>query len=437
MMRYYYRIRAIHRHMMIRKRIKKLFRAIGPGFITGASDDDPSGIGTYAQTGAQFGYTQLWAIFFSTPIMVVIQEMCARIGMVTGKGLTKVIAKKYSSWILYGAVGLVIAANTINIGADLGAMASSIQLLIPLPFAALVIACALIIVLLEIFVSYKKYARILKWLALSLFAYIVTAFIVHQSWGAIIHSLLIPHIVFEKTYWLNIVALLGTTISPYLFFWQADEEVEEEIARHRLAQKEEAIPHLKLHDIRAMRWDTVIGMVFSNVITFFVIITAAATLGVAGMTTIQTADQAAQALIPLAGHFAFLLFALGIVGTGLLSIPVLAGSASYALSETIGWKTGLYRKFSKAKGFYSIIIVATIIGVCINFVNIPTFTMLYYTAALNGITAPLLMILIIAIANDKKLMGEHTSSKTANAVAWIGVVAMGIAALALLYSLVF
>jgi NRAMP (natural resistance-associated macrophage protein)-like metal ion transporter len=422
--------------MTFKKKIKKWLRIIGPGFITGAADDDPSGIATYSQTGALFGYTQVWIALFATPFMVAIQEASARIGLVTGKGLAKNIKQHYPAFILYISVFLVVVANVINIGADLGAMAAATQLLFPAPTTLFLILFALIIAWLEIRVSYKKYANALKWLSLSLFAYPVTAFIVKQDWGLIAHSFFIPSISFSRDYWINIVALLGTTISPYLFFWQANEEVEDEIMRHELASsKEDALPHLRLHDVRAMRWDTIVGMIFSNVMTFFIIITAAATLGAHHMLNIQTAEQAAQALLPLGGRIAFVLFTLGIVGTGLLAIPVLAGSASYALSETLGWKTGLYRSFKRAKGFYGIIAAATLVGTFINLIHIPAFSMLYYSAVLNGLAAPPLMFLITHLAARTDIMGDHASSPLFRRIGWIGASVMTIASVALIVSL--
>lgn len=400
------------------RKIKKIARRLGPGFITGASDDDPSGIATYSQTGGQFGYRLLWTSFFSIPFMIVIQEMCGRIGMVTGKGLSGVIRKHYSKGVLYAAVTLLLFANIVNIGADLGAMASSAKLVLGAPFIILLIGIAVSIVTLEIILPYKKYARVLKYLTLSLLAYIVTAFVVRQDWTAVLRYTLVPHFEASKEYMLNIVAFLGTTISPYLFFWQADEEVEEEIEHRKILIKKEISPRITEKDVRAMGWDTAAGMIFSNFITFFIILTTAATLGRFGITDVSTADQAAQALKPLAGNFAFLLFTLGVIGTGLLAVPVLAGSASYALSEAMGWRSGLYLKFNRAKAFYIIIILATLIGLLINFSPIPPFKMLYYAAALNGVIAPPLMILILLIANNKSIMGEHVNSLGRNILGW-------------------
>jgi len=418
------------------KQFKKFFKNLGPGFITGASDDDPSGIATYSQTGAIFGYNQLWTAIFSFPLMTVIQEMCGRIGLVTGKGLAGVIKHHYSKPILYFSVFLLFTANTINIGADLGAMAQAAQLLIPIPFTLLLLAFTGITLILQVFIPYRIYARVLKYLTFSLFAYIITVFVVRQNWADIAYSTFVPTITFSKEYLMNIIAILGTTISPYLFFWQAGEEVEEEVAQKKLRMMGAGIPKVGDHDIVQMRLDTVIGMFFSNLVMFFIITTTASTLHNNGITKIETAAQAAEALRPFAGDFAFLLFALGIVGTGFLAVPVLAGSASYALSETFGWKEGLYRKASKAIGFYSVIVIATLIGLLINFTPVEPFAMLYYTAIINGICAPILIFIILAIANNSKIMKKRTNGAFSNIVGYATGIIMSILALVLLGSFI-
>lgn len=415
---------------------KKFLKILGPGFITGASDDDPSGIATYAQTGAQFGYSQAWTAPFSTPFMVVIQEMCGRIGMVTGKGLPLVIKENYAKPILFSTVFLLFMANTINVGANLGAMASSGQLVFNLPFPLLLFIITIFTILLEVFVSYPTYARFLKYLAFALFAYVITALIIKVEWSAVILSTFIPHVSFSKEYLLNIVAILGTTISPYLFFWQAEEEVEEEIAHNRLKAMGKGVPKVRNKDIREMRLDTAAGMFFSNLVMWFIIITTATTLGLNNIKNIDTASQAAEALRPFAGDFAFLLFALGIIGTGLLSVPILAGSAAYALSEAFNLKTGLGLKFKQAHGFYVVLIIATLIGLFINFTPVKPFQMLYYTAVINGIVAPPLMILIMLIGNNKKIMKEHTNSLFSNITGWIITIIMSLASIALLLSFI-
>lgn len=417
------------------KKIKKFIKSLGPGFITGASDDDPSGIAAYSQTGAQFGYSQLWTPLFTFPFMTVIQEMCGRIGIVTGKGLAGVIGKYYTRGVLFVSVFLLVVANTMNIGADLGAMASSGQLILGLPFPVLLIGITLLIIILEIFISYKTYARFLKYLTFALFAYFVSALIIKQDWSRVFSATIVPNIIFSKEYLMNIVAILGTTISPYLFFWQTGEEVEEEVAEKKLYQMGAGVPKVTNKDIRKMRLDTAIGMFFSNIVMWFIILTTASTLNLSGVTNIQTADQAALALKPLAGDYAFLLFALGILGTGLLAVPILAGSASYAVTEAFGWREGLYRKFNKARGFYGIIIVATLIGLLINFTPIKPFQMLYYAAVLNGICAPPLLLLILLIGNNKKIMGKHTNSKISNTLGLLITIIMILASIGLLVTI--
>jgi NRAMP (natural resistance-associated macrophage protein)-like metal ion transporter len=421
--------------------VAKWLKVLGPGFITGAADDDPSGIGTYSQTGAQFGYGQLWTMLFVLPFMIAIQEMCGRIGIVTGQGLAGVIKQNYSRKILYACVGLLLVANAINIGADLGAMAASAGMLLGGPFAAWVIGMTFFTLVLEIFVSYHVYARYLKYLTLSLFAYVLTLFVVKQPWGEILYSTVVPQVSVSRDYLLNIVAIIGTTISPYLFFWQADQEVEEAIDKHRPRATDSK--HVDTAKTRAaeqrmtrLRQDTATGMCFSNLVAFFIIATTASTLGAHGIRNIETAEQAAEALRPLAGNFAFVLFALGIVGTGLLAVPVLAGSASYAIAEAAGWKAGLYKKLDQAHGFYGVITLATLLGLLVNFTPIQPFKMLYYTAVLNGVAAPPLMVLILLIGNNKRIMGRHRNGRRGNILGWVITLAMGVAAIGLVVSLV-
>lgn len=418
------------------QKVKKFLKLLGPGFITGAADDDPSGIATYSQTGSLFGYSQAWTALFSFPFMSVVQEICGRIGLVTGMGLARVIKAHYSKWILYLAVFILFFANTINIGADLGAMAASAKLLIDLPFVFWIIIITASTLLLEIFVPYPTYAKLLKYLTFSLFSYIITVFIVKQDWFKIIKSIVIPNFSFSKEYVLNIVAILGTTISPYLFFWQADEEVEEEIQNHKIASMGRGKPHINKGDIKKLRLDTVIGMFFSNLVMVAIIITTASTLNTHGIRNIATADQAAAALRPLAGDFAFLLFAAGIIGTGLLAIPILAGSASYAISEAFGWKEGLGKRFSQAKAFYLVIALATIFGLIVGFLPIKPFEMLYWSAVLNGLCAPILLILIMRISNNKQIMGDRVNSRFSNAFGWGITLIMGLCGIFLLLSYV-
>jgi len=418
------------------KKVRKFLQKIGPGFITGAADDDPSGIATYSQTGAIFGFSQLWLSLFSFPFMLVVQQMCGRIGMVTGKGLAGVIRENYPRPILYFSVSLLVVTNTINIGADLGAMASSTQMLIGIPFDIWLCLITVFIVLLEIFVCYKTYSKILKYLALSLLAYVLTAFFVKPDWLFIGKSTVLPQVQLSSNYLLNVVAILGTTISPYLFFWQASEEVEDEICEGKIPDIGVKRPRITKKNIVNMDFDTVIGMFFSQAIMFFIIVTTAATLHANGITNIKTATDAAQALRPMAGNLTYLLFAIGIIGTGLLAVPILAGASAYAISETIGWKEGLSKKFASAPGFYFIIAASTLMGMLINWVGIDPMKALYYAAALNGVVAAPLVILLIFIANNKKIMGRHVNNRLSNILAWIIACVMVVAGIALIVDMV-
>ncbi len=418
------------------KTLKKLLKIIGPGFVTGAADDDPSGVTTYSQTGAVFGFSQLWLALFSFPFMVVIQQMCGRIGMVTGKGLAGTIRTHYPKKVLYFAVSLLVITNTINIGADLGAMASSAQMLLGLPFIFWLCLITGSIILLEIFVTYKTYSKILKYLALSLFAYILTAFIVKPDWGIILKSTVIPQIQFTGPYLLNIVAILGTTISPYLFFWQTSEEVEEEISDGKITGMGVGKPKVTKKGVFNMDLDTIVGMLFSQAIMFFIIVTTAATLNAKGITDILTATQAAEALRPIAGDFTYLLFAVGIIGTGLLSVPVLAGSSAYAVAEMTGMREGLSKKSRMAPGFYGVIAASTLIGMAINWLGVDPIKALYYAAALNGLVAPPLMVLIILIANNKRIMGRFVNKRFSKIVGWIVTIVMSIAGILLIVDLI-
>jgi len=416
--------------------LKKIFKKIGPGFVTGAADDDPSGIATYSQTGAIFGFSQLWLALFSFPFMVAIQQMCGRIGMVTGKGLAGVIRTHYPKPVLYIAVSLLVITNTINIGADLGAMASSAQMLLGLSSIFWLLLITAVIIILEVFVSYKRYSKILKYLALTLFMYVLTAFISKPNWGTIFQSTVLPQIKFSSEYMLNIVAILGTTISPYLFFWQTSQEVEEEIADGKMKEMGVGKPAVRQKNVTNMDWDTIVGMVFSQAIMFFIIITTAVTLHANGITNIASASQAAEALRPVAGDFAYLLFAAGIIGTGLLAVPILAGSSAYAVTETLGLKEGLSKKTKLAPGFYGVIAASTLVGMAISWMGIDPIKALYYAAALNGLAAPPLMVLIILIANNKKIMGKFVSKKFGNIAGWIIVLFMSMAGIFLLVDLI-
>lgn len=417
------------------KSIKKFLKVLGPGFITGASDDDPSGIATYSQTGAIFGLTQLWTALFTFPLMTVVQEMCGRIGLVTGHGLAGVIKRHYSKSMLYVAVSLLLIANTVNIGANLGAMAQSAKLIIDIPYFAWLILMTVAILVLEIFVSYKTYVKFLKYLALSLFAYIATAFVVKIDWLNALRYTFIPHLSFSQEYLMNIVAIFGTTISPYLFFWQANEEVEEQIEHHKLRRSGKGISHVVPKDLSNLRYDTAIGMFFSNVTMWFIIVTTGTVLHANGVTNIESAEQAAQALRPIAGDYAFLLFAAGIIGTGFLAVPILSGSASYAISETFDWRAGLYQKLRRAHGFYGVITISTLIGLLINFFGIDPIQTLYYTSILNGLVAPLLLVMILFIANDKVVMRGRINNPLQNVIASITIAVMTVSGILLIFNL--
>lgn len=422
-----------------RKRFNRFIRLLGPGLVTGAADDDPSGIATYSQAGATHGYGLLWAFPLMYPLLLAVQESCARIGAITGKGLAAVIKDNYNRRLLYMSVLLVVVANTVNIGADLGAMAATTQLFVNLPYAFLAFFYASIVVLLVIFVRYKTYAKILKWLAISLLAYPVTVFLVGQNWSEIFQNTFTvrPKIDFETMYIL--VGILGTTISPYLFFWDTSEVVEEEISKRNISKIGE-VPKTTRRFLHNLHVDNFVGMTLANVTAWFIVIACASTLFKNGITEINTAADAAHALEPLvqgfpnAGLLAKLIFSVGIIGLGLLAVPVLAGSSSYAISEAIGWKEGLYRKVKKATGFYTVIILATLVGLGINFLGIDPIKALVFTAVFNGIAAIPLLLMIYKIGNNKNIMGEYKNSIVSNIFISIAFFAMSAAVLVLIFS---
>lgn len=428
--------------------VRRWLRIVGPGLVTGAADDDPSGIGTYSQAGAAFGTGQLWLALYMLPMLVAVQEMCARIGLVSGMGIAAVVRTHYRRPVLLIAVALVLVANTLNIGADLGAMAATIQLLVPdVPYALVLIVLAGGILALEVFVPYRRYAVVLKVLALSLLAYVATGLIIGigGSRGAgLLRATFVPSIELSPAFLALVVGVLGTTISPYLFFWQASEEVEEVELHHReprgpdLVRQRQAL----LARIRLLRLDTALGMLSSEVATWFIIFTTGAVLHTHGITTITTADQAAAALEPLvqtfphAGLLAKALFALGILGVGLLGIPVLSGSAAYAVSEAFHWREGLAKTLRQAPGFYAVIGTATLVGLLLNLLRINPIVALVYSAIINGAVAVPLLVLILLVANNRSVIGEHTNGRLSNVVGILTTVAMGAAAVALLVSLV-
>lgn len=416
------------------EKLKIYLKALGPGLITGASDDDPSGIGTYSQTGAQFGYAQLWTALFAFPLMTAVQEICARIALQTGSGLADALRKHYPRSVLYFCVGLLFIANTINLGADLGAMAAAAQLLIGLPHLVWLLAITLISVILEIFVAYKRYARVLRYLTLSLFAYFLVPLVSHQDWGQALRDTVIPTIQFNRPYLLNLVAILGTTISPYLFFWQASQEIEEEIDEgKKTVRSRKGVSDVEL---KWMRTDVFAGMLLSNVVMWFIIATTASTLFQHGVKNVDSATKAAEALRPIAGEFAYLLFAVGIIGTGLLAVPILAGSAAYAVAETFKLRRGLYLQLRQAPGFYGIIAFSTALGFLMNFIGINPIQALYYTAVLNGVIAPPLLVIIMLIGSNRAIMKSKVNGRLSNILGWITTIVISIAALALLLSLV-
>lgn len=410
--------------LYFKKKISKFYSKLGPGLITGASDDDPSGIATYSQAGASFGYRFLWGSVITFPLMACFQEMCGRIGIVTGTGLATIIKQHYPRWVLYFSVSFLLFANTLNIGANLGAMAASIKLLIPLPFWLIMLMVAFLVTYLEIFVSYKKYKHFLKYLTFSLFAYVISFFIVKHDFSILIPNTFIPNISFTKEYFMIMVALLGTTISPYLFFWQTSEEVEELVDTGVINKIGGKIKRIFKKQIFDLRFDTLVGMFFSNLIMYFIIATTAATLHKNGIYNVDTAADAALALRPIGGELSFVLFVFGILGTGLLSIPVLAGSSSYALSETLGLKEGLYNKPSRARGFYLIIALSSLIGILVNLFGVPPFLLLFYSAFINGVITPFLLIIIMFIANNKIIMKNRVNGKIANTFGFITIVLM-------------
>lgn len=419
----------------------KLLKILGPGLITGAADDDPSGIATYSQTGAQFGFGQLWTALYQIPLLLAVQEACARIGSVTGQGLAGVIKEHYARSVLISTVLLVVVANTINIGADIGAVAAAAQLVVDMPLWIYAPLTAIVVVSLEVLVSYQSYAGVLKWLALALLSYPATTFMIAAPWHDILRATFLPHIELTFSFLFIITGVFGTSISPYMFFWQASEEVEEELALE-LSADEKGRPRLPAGFIRDMRIDTSIGMVASELAQWFIIITTGSVLFSHGTTTINTAADAARALEPLvrsfpdSGQIARDLFAVGVIGLGLLGIPVLAGSAAYALSEAFGWKEGLSRRFSEARGFYGVIILSTGIGLLLNFIGLDPMRALVFTAVFNGIAAVPLLFLLGKINGDAGILGAYRGGPLSRALVWLTFAIMGLSAVALLYTLV-
>ena len=420
---------------VILKKIKGFFKKIGPGFITGAADDDPSGIATYSIAGARYGYKLNWTMLFLWPAMMSIQEMCGRVGMVSGKGLATIIKKYYSKRLLVLATSLLAIANIINIGADLGIMAASMQMLLNFNYFYWLAIAAIFIVWMQIAIPYKKYIKYLQLLSMILVVYLITAFMLKHDWGTLTWDTFVPQIEFKLEYLMVIIGLMGTTISPYLFFWQSAEEVEEEIASGKIKDFNYH-PKVVKKDIKRMESDTKAGMLFSNIIALAIMMTTAATLHATGIFSIDTPQQAAQALRPLAGNFAYVLFAVGIIGIGWQSIPVLAGSLAYALSESFGLKEGLSKKFSQAKVFYVVIAVATGIGFLINLLGINVMDALYYAAIINGVASVPLIAIIIKVADDERVVGKFKSKKKHKFAASITLFFMTMAVLVLLWQII-
>jgi len=417
------------------KRAKNFWYLLGPGLTTGASDDDPSGIATYSQTGAQYGFGLIWLAGFTFPLMSIVQEMCARIGLVTGRGLAGNIRRHFSKRVLYTSTVLLFSANTLNIGANIGAMAAATKLILPdISFAWLVVGYSILILLLQIFTPYVRYAKYLKYLALVLLTYILAAVLSKPDWGQVLLAAVQPSLDFSKEQLLLVCAILGTTISPYLFFWQTSQEVEEEIAVGQTTIKSRE--GTDAASIRKMRIDVWFGMFLSNIVMFFIIAACGSVLFGNGITNITSAAQAAEALRPFAGDASFFLFALGIVGMGLLSIPVLAGSSSYAISEAFGRRQGLNNKLKDAYTFYGVIIISMIIGLAINFIGINPIKALIYSAVANGIVAPVVLTLIVLLSSNRKIMGEWTNHRSTSVIGWFVVTLMTLAGLAAIYAIV-
>ncbi len=415
--------------------LKKAGLVLGPGFITGASDDDPSGIGTYAVAGASLGLQTLWMALLTFPLMAAVQNTCARLGMISGQGLAGVLRDHYPRWILYGSVTLLFVANTVNVGADLGAIADAVHSISGAEAVWLVVPVALGVLALQIFGSYKLIANVFKWLTLALLTYIIDALIVHPDLGETLRATIVPTLSLDPTYVTTVVAILGTTISPYLFFWQSSEEVEEEIEMGRTTKRQRR--GATTAELRYSTIDVNVGMAFSQVVMYFIILATAMTLFKNGKTDIKSAADAAEALKPLLGDFAGILFAAGMIGAGLLAIPILSGSAAYAIAEAFGWNYGLDTHWSRAKPFYAVIVLATIAGMAMNFIGINPIDALFYTALLNGIIAPPLLVMVMLAARNPKVMGDQTIGPVLTVFGWVATVGMFVALAGLAYTTLF
>ena len=411
------------------RQFRRFFARLGPGLITGAADDDPSGISTYSVTGAMFGYAPLWTALFSFPLMVAVQMMCARLGMVTGEGLAGVIRRQYPRWVLWGACALLVIANTVNIGADLGGMAKATEMMTGVRSLYWTPVYAILIGSFLIWWSYYAIARIFKWMTLILFSYVLAAFFAKPDWGAVIRSTFIPHLEWSGVYWATLVGIFGTTISPYLFFWQASQEVEEERAHGEVTI--EARKGATDAELRKSRTDVVTGMFFSNLIMYFIILTTAATLHAHGKTTIATAQDAAEALRPLAGDGAYWLFSLGLIGAGMLGVPVLAGSSAYAVAEGAAWRGSLSDRPLLSRGFYVVIAVGLLLGLALDYAGFNAVSMLFWSAVLNGVLAPPLVVIVLMLTSNRAIMGARSNPRWLAALGWITVAVMTAASVAM------
>ena len=409
-------------------------KKLGPGLITGAADDDPSGIATYSQAGAQFGFNMLWTVLLTYPLMVGIQIVSAKIGRVSGHGLATNLRRHYPAWLVYGVVGLLLIANTINIAADVSAMGEALALIAGGQAPIYALGFGVVSLLLQLFIPYRRYVRLLKWLTLALLAYVATALVVHIPWSQVLAAAVAPHLQWKAAYITTVVAVFGTTISPYLFFWQASQEVEDQLADPQ-AQPLIAAPEQAAVHLRRIKIDTYVGMGFSNLVAFFIILTTAVTLNLHGVTDIQTSAQAATALRPIAGEFAFILFSAGIIGTGLLAIPVLAGSSAYAMAGAFKWKNSLERAPMKAKRFYGIIALSTLAGIALGFTPIDPIKALYWSAVINGVISVPIMAVMMLMAVRPDVMGPFVISTGLKAMGWLATLLMAAAVCAMLVTL--
>lgn len=412
--------------LVVRDRVRTFFANLGPGLITGAADDDPSGISTYSVTGASFGYLPLWTALFSFPLMAAVQLMCARLGLVTGRGLAGVVRRNYPRPVLWGACALLIVANVFNIGADLGGMAEATEMMTGIKSHYWTAPYTIVIISLLFFSSYRHIARIFKWLTLVLFAYIAAAFLARPNWGSVLSATFVPRVEWSSAFLAIFVGILGTTISPYLFFWQASQEVEDERARGRITieQREGATDE----ELRVARTDVFTGMFFSNLVMYFIILTTAATLHAHGQANIETARDAAEALRPLAGDRAYLLFTVGLIGTGMLAVPILAGSAAYAVAEAREWRGTLEDRPRLSRKFYTVVAVSMLLGLALDFVGFNAVKMLFYSAVLNGVLAPPLIVLVVLLTSKREVMGTRVSSRPLRYLGWTTAAVMSAAA---------